>query len=153
MMQNIKNFLVITVPTMLVLIFLLELFFRFVIPACTPPQNFFGENDLIFKFAPNQTGGIYSVGWAARHRAQWRINNHGWNSPIDYDTTKTRPRIAVIGDSYVEAMQVAIKTTPPSWAGNSLEVTTSTPLVYRALLFPSTCISAGMSQNSLTLTY
>jgi hypothetical protein len=45
--------------------------------------------------------------WASV-RAKWRVNNHGWNSEIDYRSRKDRSRIAIIGDSYVEAFQVDV---------------------------------------------
>src|SRR5258705_6500747 len=48
---------------------------------------------------------------AAGHRARFRLNNRGWNSPRDYARLR-RPgvvRIAVVGDSYVEALQVDVE--------------------------------------------
>ena len=49
------------------------------------------------------------VGPLGRNAARWKINNHGWNSDIDYDYVSKDTnlhRIAVIGDSYVEALNV-----------------------------------------------
>jgi lysophospholipase L1-like esterase len=47
-------------------------------------------------------------------RARWNINNHGWNSPIDYLEEKKRRRITVIGDSYIAAFQVDADKSYPS---------------------------------------
>lgn len=44
------------------------------------------------------------------HAARFRLNNRGWNSPVDY-VSERRPgvvRIAIVGDSYVEALQVDV---------------------------------------------
>jgi hypothetical protein len=47
-------------------------------------------------------------------RATWTINNSGWNSPIDYFRKKEKPRIAVIGDSFIAAFQVSPHDSYPS---------------------------------------
>ena len=42
------------------------------------------------------------------------INNEGWNNEIKYIQNKTNYRIAIIGDSYVEAFQVDVNESFPS---------------------------------------
>lgn len=113
-MKNfLKNTVFITVPTILVLFLILEVFFRLVIPAANRPGGYFDEDNLIYKLPPNKSG-TYTMGKLAQQKARWRINNHGWNSPIDYTRTKNKKRIAVIGDSYIEAFQVDVDKSYPS---------------------------------------
>jgi GDSL-like Lipase/Acylhydrolase family len=78
--------------------------FRFIWPASDVPANAF-SNDLV-RYAPNQTGV-----WRVRDEiaAPYAINAQGWNSGIgDYTTARTNgvTRIAVVGDSFVEGLQV-----------------------------------------------
>ncbi len=91
-----------------ILIFLLfcELVvFRFVWLASDAPWLDF-VNDVV-RYAPNQEGV-----WRIRDEiaAPYRINEQGWNSGTgDYAIARKPgvPRVALIGDSFVEAMQVA----------------------------------------------
>jgi GDSL-like Lipase/Acylhydrolase family len=82
-----------------------ELFvFRFVLVASDVPANDF-VNDLV-RYAPNQTGV-----WRLRNEiaAPYAINAQGWNSGNGDYVVARRPglrRIAIVGDSYVEALQV-----------------------------------------------
>ncbi len=101
----IKYFSIITVPTLLVLFIFLELFFRWIIPSCEMPTGFFDEESKIFRYQPNEKG-VYTIGKFADIKAKWISNNAGWIYPRDYIKTKTKKRIAVIGDSYIEALQV-----------------------------------------------
>ncbi|WP_027175735.1 alginate O-acetyltransferase AlgX-related protein [Desulfovibrio aminophilus] len=60
--------------------------------------------DGVMAYAPNQTG-TYMV--RDEIRASYRINAQGWNSGrADSLAPKTGTRVVVIGDSYVEALQV-----------------------------------------------
>ncbi|MBN1165076.1 MAG: SGNH/GDSL hydrolase family protein [Candidatus Krumholzibacteriota bacterium] len=106
MKKAIKNLIVVTLPTLLAGFLLLEILFRTLIPAAQVPQNRFDEKELMFIYRSGQRDGIYTSGRFAQQRARWHINNYGWNSAIDYREVKTRPRIAVIGDSFVDAHQV-----------------------------------------------
>ena len=79
--------------------------FRVVLKASDVPANAFVDG--LVRYAPNQAGI-----WRVRNEiaAPYAINAQGWNSGIgDYRLPRTPgvSRIAVIGDSYVEAMQVA----------------------------------------------
>jgi hypothetical protein len=76
---------------------------------------------MIFKYLPGQDDGTFTAGRFAQLRARWHINNEGWNSPVDYTTVKHRPLIAVIGDSYIDAMQVESGSDYPSLMRNALE--------------------------------
>src|SRR5215510_341642 len=79
--------------------------FRFVLLASDVPANAFVDG--LVRYAPSQAGI-----WRVRNEiaAPYAINAQGWNSGAgDYRIARTPGvrRIAVIGDSYVEAMQVA----------------------------------------------
>lgn len=92
---------------------LIELFFRYVIPASEIPNAYSEPTYGVLEYDPNgRTEGTYTIGRFAQQRGRWRINNYGWNSEIDYETRTTRgggkPLIAIIGDSYVEAFQVDV---------------------------------------------
>jgi hypothetical protein len=78
--------------------------FRLVWPASDVPANAFVDG--VVRYAPHQHGI-----WRVRDEiaAPYRINAQGWNSGSgDYDVAR-RPgieRIAIVGDSFVEALQV-----------------------------------------------
>jgi lysophospholipase L1-like esterase len=79
--------------------------FRFVWLASDVPANDFVDG--VVRYAPNQSGV-----WRVRDEiaAPYRINAQGWNSGVGDYVAARRPgvsRIAVVGDSYVEALQVA----------------------------------------------
>ena len=78
--------------------------FRFILPASDAPYNAFA-NDLV-RYAPNQSGV-----WRVKNEiaAPYAINAQGWNSGVgDYVMQRTPgvPRVAVVGDSFVEAFHV-----------------------------------------------
>jgi len=88
----------------LALLFCEFVVFRFVWLASDAPANAFA-NQLV-RYVPNQSGV-----WRVRDEiaAPYRINAQGWNSGIgDYRIERTPgvARIAIVGDSYVEALQV-----------------------------------------------
>jgi hypothetical protein len=53
---------------------------------------------------------MYTIGKFAQQRGKWRVNNAGWNSDVDYfqPSQRNKPLIAIIGDSYIEALQVNV---------------------------------------------
>jgi hypothetical protein len=78
--------------------------FRFFLPGTDLPRNAFVDG--VIRYAPNQTGV-----WRVRSEiaAPYAINAQGWNSGVGDYAAPRQPgvkRIAVIGDSYVEALQV-----------------------------------------------
>lgn len=78
--------------------------FRFVLPATDLPENAFVDG--IIRFAPLQQGYARS---ASGRATPYAINAQGWNSAhAAYQLARTagRKRVALIGDSYVEALQV-----------------------------------------------
>lgn len=87
----------------------LEVFFRAVIPASDRPYAQYDARWKLLRYDPqHHTSGRYTAGKLAQVRSRWRINSDGWNSEIDYERRRSqgRTRIAVIGDSFVEAFQV-----------------------------------------------
>ncbi len=68
----------------------------------TQPVN--AENPILH-FAPNRVVHV-TRGWNGRVGATKRVNNLGFLSDVDYDRDTSTPRAVVIGDSYVEAVQV-----------------------------------------------
>ena len=99
-----------TLPTILFLFLLLELFFRFVIPAAEKPLVVFDQdNKLLRSNELRRTTGTYTMGNVGQIQANWRTNNFGWNSAIDYSAERSdEGLICVIGDSYVRALQVDV---------------------------------------------
>lgn len=105
----IRNIFRITLPSLIFVFLILEIFFRYVIPATQVPYAYYDRTDQILRFdtSKNVTG-VSTIGNFAETSARWRINNFGWNSNIDYYPTRKSPLIAIIGDSYVEAFQVDV---------------------------------------------
>jgi lysophospholipase L1-like esterase len=85
----------------------LEVVFRTVIPAAeTPYYTFDHEWKLLHFSTVHQRDGLYTIGPFAEAKARWHVNNAGWNSQIDYQQTTQKPRLVIIGDSFIEALQV-----------------------------------------------
>jgi hypothetical protein len=107
-MKTIKGIFIITLPTVILILVILELFFRIVIPACNPPLTVFDYDNGLTHYSTEKPQGLYTIGKFAQIRSKWKINNDGWNYPIDYKETRgEQPLIAVIGDSFIEAFQVS----------------------------------------------
>lgn len=104
--KNITNIIVITLPTVLITTVILELFFRFFVPACETPGGYFYEDDKIYSHNGKKPSGLFTMGKCAGIKSRWHINNMHWNYPIDYSSPLDKKLIAVIGDSYIEAFQV-----------------------------------------------
>jgi hypothetical protein len=109
--HNISNWLkncgLLFVSISLILVVLEGVIFRYVfIPAELPLLQETESSESILKFIPNQTG-IYR-----KHdeiSAKFRINSNGWNSRHDLFLDHKNigeTRICIIGDSYIEALQV-----------------------------------------------
>ena len=82
----------------------LEVIFR-ILPTSNPiiPENVTDENDILrFKSSRVSTT---SLGVNFYQKAEKRTNNYGFVSSIDYESG-ANPDIAVIGDSYVAAMEI-----------------------------------------------
>ena len=84
-----------------------EVFFRTVIPAASLPGSYMDRAEQIFRFDTTWvTSGVNTRGRFGLHPTTWRVNNAGWNCLFDYTSARTtgRPRIALLGDSYIEGL-------------------------------------------------
>ena len=85
----------------------LELFFRFVLPSREYPRGYHDPETGVSTFDTSWvTEGFGTHGPYCRPMGSWRINNVGWNSIYNYHprTDHTRPRIAILGNSYIEGL-------------------------------------------------
>jgi hypothetical protein len=123
MKKTLKNILFVTIPMLLVLFLLLEIISRIFFPGSDVPKTIYDEKDGLVKYSREYgKRGTWTKGNLAQQRGRWRINNDGWNSAIDY-TPEKKPgvtRVAVIGDSYIEAWQVDAEKNYPALLGKSL---------------------------------
>ena len=87
---------------------LLEIFFRFLPVSDSLEVMSVNEDNPIIHFQPNRTV-TRQIGFNFNHVNEKRINNFGYATDIDFKATKPKESkvVAVIGDSYVEALQVA----------------------------------------------
>jgi len=111
-----KYFVFLSFPAVVLTFLALELVFRYAIPAADPPHAYFDPEYQIFRFDANgPRTGKNSVGNLAQLQANWRVNNMGWLSDIDYRTgARDKPLVAIIGDSFIVALQVDAKDSLPS---------------------------------------
>lgn len=86
---------------------ILELTLRLIFPVSDSPDVKFNPK-LGIMYEPDQTG-YFIKGANAQIKGRYSINSDGWNFPRNYDTEKPKNtfRIAVVGDSFVEALQVS----------------------------------------------
>ncbi len=106
----IRNALLLTIPTLILCLIALEVITTFVIPGAQFPYYYYDEENRVLRFSTTDLReGVFTIGPMAQQRARWHINNAGWNSDVEFEEAKRRPRIAIIGDSYVEALQVNIE--------------------------------------------
>lgn len=63
------------------------------------------EQNPVFRFTPHRES-VYSRGWNFSIVNHVRTNNYGFINDHDYDPALTTPLLAVIGDSFVEAVMV-----------------------------------------------
>lgn len=81
-----------------------EVWLRTVMPACRIPLSYQQQPATIYRFDQAESGsGLFTVGRFCLRGGQWRVNDAGWNSAIDYQSAaRQRATIALFGDSYVE---------------------------------------------------
>ncbi|WP_158856826.1 SGNH/GDSL hydrolase family protein [Lunatibacter salilacus] len=115
-----RNILLVSLPTLLVLFLILELFFRFVIPASDQPGGYFYDDEKMYSFESSRESGYVTIGKFAEIKAKWRINNMNWNYSIDYYPVQDKKLISVIGDSYIEAFMVDVDKKYPYLLRNEL---------------------------------
>jgi len=67
--------------------------------------SYVDDTQPIYRFLPDRNT-QYSQDWDMINSRIRRINKDGFLSDIEYDATDKRPLLVVVGDSYVEAIQV-----------------------------------------------
>lgn len=110
LVYTLKNILLITLPTIIIMLLVLEFTFR-TISLNNIPAGYFDETDKMFLFY--HKGSSVSRGRVGDIDVQWRINNMGWNYPIDYHHKDGQKLIAVIGDSFIEALLISVEKNYP----------------------------------------
>lgn len=90
--------------SIVVIVLLFEfIVFRFILVATDIPKNSYKNK--IVKYLPDQKGAFREKNEV---KTRFKINENGWNSAYDSYTKErnSKRRIAIIGDSYVEALMV-----------------------------------------------
>ena len=107
---------------MIVSFLILEVLTRLFLSPSDVPDIYF--NPLLGNsFVPNQSG-VYIKGKNQEIKAKFRINNLGFNSPHDYSKTKPDDtyRVAIVGDSFIESLQVDYYKSYPYILENALHI-------------------------------
>lgn len=89
----------------LITVVLLEVAFRLLPVSDTVQTQAVNAANPYMRFAPNRDI-TWSYGPDFSIVAEKRTNNYGFFNDVDYDAADSSPLLAVIGDSYVEALQV-----------------------------------------------
>ena len=103
----IKKLFLLTIPSLLLFLLFLEfVVFRFLLPSSDwPTRTAIETPDDVVRRVPGK--GILRKGFPTEFNASYNNNLAGWNANREYVNSKSnKKRIAVIGDSYVEAYQV-----------------------------------------------
>ena len=105
--ERVKNVATLLVSMGFLLILLEGVVFRFVMPPSDLPLlQEMETRESVLKYMPNQLGTYRKQNEIA---AEYRINSSGWNSGYsEYSVKKGKNerRVCIIGDSYIEALQV-----------------------------------------------
>jgi len=107
-MQRLRAFLANVATVVASLIFILvvlEIGLRFFPIAWAPDVFRPTPDDTMQRYEPNETF-TWSHEWNFRDVVRGRTNAQGWIADYDYDASAKTPLLAVIGDSYIEALRV-----------------------------------------------
>jgi hypothetical protein len=91
--------------TLLLCLLVAEVVLRILPVASSPRTIEVNAANPVMRFPPNLSF-TYSRGWKLHSVNRVQTNNFGWISDQPYDPTARSPLLAVIGDSYVEALMV-----------------------------------------------
>jgi hypothetical protein len=108
-MRTVMKLLAFSVPAVVVTLALLEfVVLRWFVPVDSVPLEEYDLSSQVVHYRPHQTGITYPDR-DIRHPVPFAINDDGWNSfHPRYDVARGRKlRVAVVGDSYVAAFEVA----------------------------------------------
>ena len=102
--RSVKRFLAHGLLFVLGTAVVLEMFFRFVLPACDWPKGVILGSGIRRFDSGSFTRGRFTYGRYCRGGFEWSINGQGWNSVYEYETAEERdaPMAAILGDSYLE---------------------------------------------------
>jgi hypothetical protein len=104
-MRRVLGNTILVAASALFAIALLEIALRFLPVAWAPPVQPPTAEDTIQRYAPN-TRYTWSLGWDFYAVVHGRTNAQGFVANYDYDAKAAAPLLAVVGDSFVEALQV-----------------------------------------------
>lgn len=105
MIRSLLHGLVICAVTCVFFLLALEVVLRF-FPVNTGLQTqAVNQASPVFRFTEDQSY-VWSKGWDFSIVNRGRVNNAGFVNDQDYSVDKKSPRLAVIGDSYIEAVMV-----------------------------------------------
>jgi hypothetical protein len=126
----VQNFTLLALSMGILFVFLELVVFRHLILASDLPRLATRESEVI-KFEPNQYG-IYRL--KDEIAEPFQINESGWNSGhreyLRY-SHDNRKRICIVGDSYIEALQVPYTSSVAELLEEELSVLETSPEVYR----------------------
>lgn len=91
----------------------------------------------VYRFEPNRTS-TWSRGWNFSMTNRVHVNNDGFVNDQDYSGKGSRPLIAVVGDSYVEALMVPYRETVQGRLAEHLDT--------RGRVYSFAASGAGLSQ-------
>jgi hypothetical protein len=107
-MQRLRAFLAnaaTVVASVVFILLVLELGLRFLPVAWAPDVFRPTADDTMERYAPNEAF-TWSHDWNFRDVVRGRTNAQGWIADYDYDASAKTPLVAVVGDSYIEALRV-----------------------------------------------
>ena len=101
---SMKRFLLNGVIYAIGLLIVLELFFKFILPAADWPRGVILDSSIRRFDSESFSAGNFSYGRYCKGRFAWSINDSGWNSIYVYEEAHIRnlPMVAILGDSYIE---------------------------------------------------
>lgn len=107
-MRSLRNFavnLLLVFASIAVTLLLLEAGLRLFPVAWSPPVQPPTAQNPIQRYAANAPA-TWSLGWDFTNVVHGRTNAQGWLADYDYDPDAKTPLVAVVGDSYMEALRV-----------------------------------------------
>lgn len=122
MRRALVNLFLLTLPAIVVCLVVGELVLRFLVPACEMPDPVWDAHWRLLRFDARRAEGLFTAGRLAQQRGHWRVNRAGWVSCTDYREPRQpgKLRVAIIGDSFIEALQVDTERSVASVLGRLL---------------------------------
>jgi hypothetical protein len=115
----------------------LEVMLRFLPYNSGMPASHVDDSQPIFRYYPDRDIS-YSQDWDMKGARVRHVNNAGFISDIDYDPEGGGPLLAIVGDSYIEAMQV-------DWR-DTVQARLTAPLADHGRVYAFGAAYAGLAQ-------